>query len=150
VISNNPSTQPDSAAVEAAKQNASGWVYKIDFQYPSQDQVPHEAIVGAWKVNAQGVIEGEFVPNASYCPIERSRRRLIDAMYEPMPSLAGLWVVEIDPRYEQGHELRNEQVDVQAIVGYWLIDESGHITDQFRPNTKYRPSDIDAIMQARL
>jgi hypothetical protein len=137
--------QPDTQAIEAAKQNANGWVYKIDFRYPSQDQVPPEAIVGAWKVNAQGVIEGEFVPNASYCPIERSKRRLVDAMYEPMPAMAGLWVVEMDPRYEQ----RASQVDVEAIVGYWLMDENGHITDQFRPNSKYRPSQIDAIMQAR-
>jgi hypothetical protein len=140
---------PDTAAIEAAKQNANGWVYKIDFQYPSQDQVPHEAIVGAWKVNAQGVIEGEFVPNARYCPIERSKRRLMDAMYEPMPSLSGLWVAEIDTRYEQRYDRRDEPVDVEAIVGYWLIDESGHITDKFRPNTKYRPGAVDAILQAR-
>ncbi len=34
------------------------------------DKVPPERIRGAWKVNAEGEIIGEFVPNARYRPIE--------------------------------------------------------------------------------
>jgi len=31
--------------------------------------VPPERIRGAWKVNAKGEIEGEFIPNVNYRPL---------------------------------------------------------------------------------
>ncbi|WP_433692111.1 hypothetical protein [Herbaspirillum seropedicae] len=52
--------------VEEARRNPSGWVYKIEGAYAPQDRVPPEAVVGAWKVNSLGVIEGEFIPNPNY------------------------------------------------------------------------------------
>jgi hypothetical protein len=56
------------AVVQAARENPNGWVYKIDGQFGPQDAVPPHAIVGAWKVNAQGNLTGEFIDNPNYRP----------------------------------------------------------------------------------
>ena len=49
-----------------AKRNPNGWVYQIDGAFGPDENVPPEAIVGAWKVNAVGEIEGDFIPNPRY------------------------------------------------------------------------------------
>jgi len=51
--------------VEAQK-NPNGWVYKIEGDYGPNDDIPPEAIVGAWKVNQDGEIVGDFIPNPNY------------------------------------------------------------------------------------
>lgn len=50
----------------AARQNANGWVYKIEGAFDPTDHVPPEAIVGAWKVDQNGQITGDFIPNPRY------------------------------------------------------------------------------------
>jgi hypothetical protein len=56
-------------AVEQAKQNPGGWVYKIEGDYGPEDAVPREAIVGAWRVDENGNITDDFIPNPNYrCP----------------------------------------------------------------------------------
>ena len=54
--------------VEVAKHNANGWVYRIAGQFNANGPVPPEAIIGAWKVDAQGKIVGSFVKNTRYDP----------------------------------------------------------------------------------
>ncbi|WP_073494937.1 hypothetical protein [Actinacidiphila paucisporea] len=56
--------------VDEAKANPGGWVYEIDGDMvddPNGD-VPSEAIIGAWQVNARGKISGAFQPNPNYRP----------------------------------------------------------------------------------
>jgi hypothetical protein len=53
-------------AREEAKKNPGGWVYKIEGDFSPQDYVPPEAIVGAWKVDNNGNITGEFIPNPNF------------------------------------------------------------------------------------
>lgn len=53
-------------AIEEAKRNPSGWVYQIDGDYGPNDAVPREAVVGAWKVDEDGNIVGDFIPNPNY------------------------------------------------------------------------------------
>ncbi|MGC8213287.1 hypothetical protein [Ralstonia solanacearum] len=48
--------------VQAARENPNGWVYKIEGTYGPTEYVPPEAIVGAWKVDAHGNLNGEFMP----------------------------------------------------------------------------------------
>lgn len=55
--------------VQAAKQHPGGWVYQIEKQYASSQNVPPEAILGAWKVDKEGNLTGEFLPNSQYKPI---------------------------------------------------------------------------------
>ncbi|MDE1882820.1 MAG: hypothetical protein KGH70_02465 [Rhodospirillales bacterium] len=62
----NPDLTP--ALVEEARRTPNGWVYKIDGHFKADEPVPPEAIMGAWKVNATGEIEGEFIPNGNYKP----------------------------------------------------------------------------------
>ena len=57
------------AAVAEARQNPNGWVYAMDGVADPNGAVPPERIKGAWKVNAKGEIEGEFIPNPNYRPL---------------------------------------------------------------------------------
>ena len=65
---NSESIKPHSGEVEEAAANANGWVYRIEGEYRSEEAVPPEAIVGAWKVGPDGKIVGAFVPNPNYVP----------------------------------------------------------------------------------
>lgn len=52
--------------IHAAMSNPNGWVYKIDGVFGPDEDVPPEAVVGAWKVDACGNPTGEFVANPKY------------------------------------------------------------------------------------
>lgn len=54
--------------IKAARENANGWVYKIEGSFGPTEHVPPEAVVGAWKVNENGNLTGEFMPNPKYKP----------------------------------------------------------------------------------
>ncbi|MCK9195168.1 MAG: hypothetical protein M0P19_14990 [Nevskia sp.] len=54
--------------VKAARENPNGWVYKIEGSFGPTEYVPPEAVVGAWKVSADGKLTGEFLPNPNYKP----------------------------------------------------------------------------------
>jgi hypothetical protein len=54
--------------VEEAKRTPNGWVYRIAGRFAPSDDVPPEAVVGAWRVDAQGNIVGGFVRNQKYDP----------------------------------------------------------------------------------
>jgi len=58
--------KPQPEAIAEAKRNPGGWVYAIDPRYDASGEVPPEAIKGAWKVDLQGNIEGDFIPNPNY------------------------------------------------------------------------------------
>jgi hypothetical protein len=60
------SHMPSEKAHEEARKNPGGWVYEIRGNYTPQDYVPPQAIVGAWKVNDQGEIVGDFIPNPNF------------------------------------------------------------------------------------
>jgi hypothetical protein len=60
---------PTAAAIAEAKQNPNGWVYAIDGIADPNGAVPPDRIRGAWKVNANGEIEGDFIPNPNYRPL---------------------------------------------------------------------------------
>ncbi|MCP1573973.1 hypothetical protein J2S30_002352 [Herbaspirillum rubrisubalbicans] len=49
-----------------AKENPGGWVYQIAGTFGPNDHVPPEHIVGAYKVDDNGCLTGEFKPNPNY------------------------------------------------------------------------------------
>lgn len=57
---------PAPEAMAEAKRNPGGWVYEISGPYGPNDHVPPQDIVGAWKVDEQGMIIGEFLPNPNF------------------------------------------------------------------------------------
>jgi hypothetical protein len=58
--------KPTSQAIEEAKRYPNGHVYVIDGNFQPHEAVPPECIVGAWKVDASGMIVGDFIPNPNY------------------------------------------------------------------------------------
>jgi hypothetical protein len=63
-------TPPAEAIIEALK-NPNGWVYEIDEAFKDEADVPPQAILGAWKVNSDGIIEGEFIANPNYIDLKK-------------------------------------------------------------------------------
>lgn len=59
---------PTAGEIDEARRWPNGWVYRISSAFDPEGRVPPEAIVGAWKVDGQGRIEGDFVPNEKYDP----------------------------------------------------------------------------------
>ena len=57
---------PTKEAKLEAKKQPNGWVYVIDKAFEGEDEVPPEAIKGAWKVDKNGEIIGDFIPNSNY------------------------------------------------------------------------------------
>jgi hypothetical protein len=58
--------KPLPGEIAEAKRWPNGWVYRIAGQFRSDERIPAEAIVGAWQVDSQGKIVGNFVPNKKY------------------------------------------------------------------------------------
>ncbi|WP_092252599.1 hypothetical protein [Pseudomonas sp. NFACC13-1] len=57
-----------SLEIEEATRNPNGWVYRMYGHFGVNDAVPSEAIVGAWKVNEEGLIVGDFISNPKFIP----------------------------------------------------------------------------------
>jgi hypothetical protein len=49
-----------------AKSVPGGWVYQLDGEFGPNDDVPPSAIVGAWKVDENGMMTSEFIRNPNY------------------------------------------------------------------------------------
>lgn len=60
--------EPFLEEIEEARRTPNGWVYRIAGRFARWDDVPPEAIVGAWRVDDQGSIVGAFVSNQQYDP----------------------------------------------------------------------------------
>lgn len=58
---------PEALKAEA-KTRPGGWVYEIVGEYGPDDAVPPSAIRGAWKIDQDGEIVGDFLPNANFRP----------------------------------------------------------------------------------
>lgn len=65
-MSNEHARQPPPGAIEEAKRRPNGWVYEIVGGEEPDGSVPPERIRGAWQVNAEGVIVGDFIPNPNF------------------------------------------------------------------------------------
>lgn len=57
---------PPEGAVAEAKKNPGGWVYEIRGNFDANEFVPPHAVVGAWKVDQEGNIVGEFIRNPNF------------------------------------------------------------------------------------
>ena len=58
--------KPSDKAIKEAVKNPYGWVYILVKAFEGDSEVPKEAIKGAWRVNAKGIIIGEFIPNPNF------------------------------------------------------------------------------------
>lgn len=60
--------------IQTARGNPNDWVYKIDGAFGTDD-VPPEAVIGAWKVDASGNLTDKFAVNPKYQPKARCREQ---------------------------------------------------------------------------
>ena len=60
--------EPSPQMIQEAKNNPGGYVYELNPKYDPNGAVPPQGIKGAWKVDEQGKITGEYVPNSNYKP----------------------------------------------------------------------------------
>ena len=63
--------QPSKRVIEEALKNPNGWVYAVDKSFENIEEVPREAIKGAWKVDQNGIISGDFLPNPNYKNLDK-------------------------------------------------------------------------------
>jgi hypothetical protein len=59
---------PFSEDIDEAKLHPNGWIYKFSKEYFLTDYVPPEDIMGAWKVDSNGNIIGDFIENPKSIP----------------------------------------------------------------------------------
>ena len=63
--------EPSAGEIEEATRHPDGWVYRIAASVGDPNgRVFPEAIVGAWKVDTNGKIVGDFIVNAKYDPVK--------------------------------------------------------------------------------
>lgn len=62
---------PTTGEIEEARQFPNGYIYRISGHFDPNGRVPPEGIVGAWKVDEDGRIAGDFIPNQRYDPDAR-------------------------------------------------------------------------------
>jgi len=60
--------EPTAEVIAEAKRDSNGHVYAIEGNYGPSENVPPQAIKGAWKVDGNGNIVGNFIPNPNYVP----------------------------------------------------------------------------------
>ncbi|MFJ2665189.1 type VII secretion system-associated protein [Nocardia fluminea] len=73
MASDQPSSKTVTDAIRLeARRRPGGWVYVIDPYFDSNDRVPPHGIEGAWKVDNQGEVTGEFHHNPNYKPSPRT------------------------------------------------------------------------------
>jgi hypothetical protein len=58
--------RPPSKVYEQAKKHPGSWFYQIDSPYEDAKKVPQNKIVGAWLVDKNGNLTGQFQINPSY------------------------------------------------------------------------------------
>ncbi|MGZ3757657.1 MAG: hypothetical protein ACXVAY_19665 [Mucilaginibacter sp.] len=62
---------PSKEAIKEALKHPNGYVYAIDRAFDNSEEVPPQAIKGAWKVNEHGFIVGQFIPNPNYVDLKK-------------------------------------------------------------------------------
>ncbi len=60
---------PSKGAIKEASNFPNAWVYEIDSELVEGDFTPPHAVIGAWQVDSEGKIFGDFVPNPNYSKV---------------------------------------------------------------------------------
>ena len=70
-------SEPYPGEIAEAKGFPNAHVFRIAGKFRDDERVPPEAIVGAWKVDAQGNIIGNFIRNPNYDPKRWPIKRVV-------------------------------------------------------------------------
>jgi hypothetical protein len=65
------SLKPTQGEINEAKKHPNGWVYRIDGDFSDEDDIPPEAIIGAWEVNSKGDLTGIWKGNKNFIPVDK-------------------------------------------------------------------------------
>ena len=135
----NRSPSDDPAMRQAGKENPGGWVYEVDWTYSARSRTPPEAIRGGWRVDADGNLPHDYAPNPRYRAVQRMTRKPAPYMAAAARALRDEWMAEIAPEAE--HLFPDVREDQK--VGFWYVDKTGVLTDLFRANSQFKPSEKD-------
>ncbi|MBP2326179.1 hypothetical protein JOF56_006564 [Kibdelosporangium banguiense] len=92
-----------------------------------------DAALGRYRIDDQGRITDEFVPNARYRPLQVPP--LTPEMQETAKSRPGGWIEVLDPMYP-------EPVPPAGAIGRYPVDQAGVVSGDFQVNPAYRPSPL--------
>jgi len=107
---------PSDAARASAASQPSTWIYEIDPWFDPDGQIPGWGVVGVWRSNDQGEIEGEFTANEDYrpSPVARGFRRPLSEL----ESVAQLSVAGYIPPEQFAETVARSMV--------WVVQLAGH------------------------
>lgn len=127
--------------VEEAKKLPNGHVYEIDWEYPEGVAIPYNSIKGAWKVDKNGLLTGEYWVNEDYRPVQVSDREPPDIKVKvEISGIRDIWFKETDPIYMKKYKFPRPKF---THIGAWHINKDNKLTNLFRPNPYYIPPNKD-------
>jgi hypothetical protein len=62
----NEITEPSDEIKKEALKYPNRYIYILDKEYEDEEDVPSDKILGAWKVNDEGIIDGPIILNPNY------------------------------------------------------------------------------------
>jgi hypothetical protein len=125
---------PITAAMRAQAQSSpNSWFPVVAPGIDENGVVVPGAALGRYRIDDQGLITDEFVPNARYQPLPVSP--VTPAMRETARTRPGGWIEVLDPMY-------TEPVPPAGVVGRYPVGQAGEVTEDFQVNPAYRPSPL--------
>jgi hypothetical protein len=125
---------PITAAMRAQAQSSpNSWFPVVAPGIDENGVVVPDAALGRYRIDDQGRITDEFVPNARYQPLPVPP--VTPEMRETARTRPGGWIEVLDPMY-------TEPVPSAGVVGRYPVDQAGEVTGDFLLNPAYRPSPL--------
>jgi hypothetical protein len=116
-----------------ARTAPSSWLPVVAPGIDESGTVLPDAALGRYRVDEQGGITDEFVPNARYRPLPIPP--VTPEMRETAKSRPGEWIEVLDP-------MHTEPVAPAAVAGRYPVSQAGEIVEDFQPSPSYRPSPL--------
>lgn len=112
------------------------WLPVVAAGIDENGAVVPDAAIGRYRVDDQGRITGDFVPNARYQPLPIPP--VTAGMRQTAKARPGGWIEVLDPI----HADSDSPVGPAGVAGRYPVDQAGEVTGNFQLNPAYRPSPL--------
>jgi hypothetical protein len=130
----NPIITQDMRDRAATAPNA--WLPVVTLGVDGKGNVLSDAVLGRYRIDHQGRITDDYVPNPRYRPLPVPQ--VTEAMRETARSRPGGWIEIVDPI----HQDPAADVPPAGVVGRYPVDPAGNLVEKFQLNPGYRPSPV--------